>query len=260
MPSSLPASLHIAFIGGGNMANAIIRGLVQDGFPGSQITVVAPTEGTRTRLAQDFGVQTLATADASLQQADVVVWAVKPQVLREAAQPVVAHTLQALHVSVAAGIPLSTLEQWLQSRRLVRCMPNTPAQIGMGMAGMVAGSGASHDDRALADALMAPTGARMWVDTEQQLDGLMAISGSGPAYVFLWIEALMQGGQELGLSASQSRLLAAQTLAGAAALVLQSDTAPETLRQQVTSKGGVTHEAIRTMRAAMDQGRAAVRG
>lgn len=229
------------------MASAIIRGLVQDGFPGSQITVVAPTEGTRTRMAQDFGVQTLAAADASLQQADVVVWAVKPQVLREAAQPVVAHTLQALHVSVAAGIPLSTLEQWLQSRRLVRCMPNTPAQIGMGMAGMVAGSGASQEDRALADALMAPTGARMWVDTEQQLDGLMAISGSGPAYVFLWIEALMQGGQELGLSASQSRLLAAQTLAGAAALVLQSDTAPETLRQQVTSKGGVTHEAIRTM-------------
>ena len=135
----------------------------------------------------------------------------------------------------------------MQSRRIVRCMPNTPAQIGLGIAGLVAGSAVSAEDRALTQAILSPTGQLMWVDSEQQLDALMTISGSGPAYVFFWIEALMQGGQALGLSAEQARILAAHTFVGAANLVLQSDESPELLRQRVTSKGGTTHEAITTM-------------
>mgnify|MGYP003581721919 CR=1 FL=1 len=247
MHSSLSADTQVVFVGGGNMATAILRGLVAQGFPGQNITVIEPTAESRARLEQDFGVRTLAAADASLSTASVVVWAIKPQIFAEAAAPVQPHTRQALHISVAAGIPIQSIEGWVQSRRIVRCMPNTPAQIGLGIAGLVAGSAVSAEDRALTQAILSPTGQLMWVDSEQQLDALMTISGSGPAYVFFWIEALMQGGQALGLSAEQARILAAHTFVGAANLVLQSDESPELLRQRVTSKGGTTHEAITTM-------------
>lgn len=242
--TSIPEHLQIAFIGGGNMASAILGGLVRQGMAPARIRVVEPFAETRARLQQEFGVQVLETADASLAQADVVVWAVKPQQFEEATCPVAPHTGKALHLSVAAGIPASALTRWLGTERLVRAMPNTPALVGQGMTGLFAGAGASADDRAVIDALLAPTGQRMWLEQEALIDSLMAISGSGPAYVFYFIEALVRGGVELGLTAEQSKILAAQTFAGAAALVQGSSDAPEVLRQRVTSKGGTTHEAI----------------
>ena len=242
--TSIPEHLQIAFIGGGNMASAILGGLVRQGMAPARIRVVEPFAETRARLQQEFGVQVLETADASLAQADVVVWAVKPQQFEEATRPVAPHTGKALHLSVAAGIPASALTRWLGTERLVRAMPNTPALVGQGMTGLFAGAGASADDRAVIDALLAPTGQRMWLEQEALIDSLMAISGSGPAYVFYFIEALVRGGVELGLTAEQSKIVAAQTFAGAAALVQGSSDAPEVLRQRVTSKGGTTHEAI----------------
>ena len=245
--SPIPEHLQIAFIGGGNMASAILGGLVRQGMAPDRIRVVEPFAETRARLQQEFGVQVLEAADASLAEADVVVWAVKPQQFEEATRPVAGHVRQALHLSVAAGIPASALTRWLGTERLVRAMPNTPALVGQGMTGLFAGAGASAQDRAGIDALLAPTGQRMWLEQEALIDSLMAISGSGPAYVFYFIESLVRGGVELGLTAEQSKTLAAQTFAGAAALVQASPDAPEVLRQRVTSKGGTTHEAITTM-------------
>ncbi len=245
--SPIPEHLQIAFIGGGNMASAILGGLVRQGMAPDRIRVVEPFAETRARLQQEFGVQVLEAADASLAEADVVVWAVKPQQFEEATRPVAGHVRQALHLSVAAGIPASALTRWLGTERLVRAMPNTPALVGQGMTGLFAGAGASAQDRAVIDALLAPTGQRMWLEQEALIDSLMAISGSGPAYVFYFIESLVRGGVELGLTAEQSKTLAAQTFAGAAALVQASPDAPEVLRQRVTSKGGTTHEAITTM-------------
>ena len=242
--NTIPDHLQIAFIGGGNMASAILGGLVRQGMAPARIRVVEPFAEARARLQQEFGVQALAAADASLDEADVVVWAVKPQQFEEAARPAAAHVRKALHLSVAAGIPTSALARWLGTERLVRAMPNTPALVGQGMTGLFASAGASADDRAVIDALLAPTGQRMWLEQEALIDSLMAISGSGPAYVFYFIEALVRGGVELGLTAEQSKILAAQTFAGAAALVQGSSEAPEVLRQRVTSKGGTTHEAI----------------
>ena len=239
--------LRLVFIGGGNMASAILGGLIKEGLRPDQVTVVAPTEATRARLSAQFGVHTLGAAGPELAGADVVVWAVKPQVFHEASLPVVPHTPGALHLSVAAGITTETLARWLGTDRVVRCMPNTPSLIGQGMSGLYAAPGATAADRELADALLHPTGKLLWVKEEAQLDAVTAISGSGPAYVFYWIEALMQGGVELGLSEAESRELAAQTLAGAAALVQASDETPDVLRARVTSKGGTTHEAITSM-------------
>lgn len=240
-------SCHIAFIGGGNMASAILGGLIRQGMPRQQLTVIEPFDAARTRLQHELSITALPEATAILTSADVVVWAVKPQQFYAATLPVVAHTANALHVSVAAGITTDTLSRWLGTVRVVRAMPNTPALVGQGITGLFATPAISANDQALVDALLAPTGQRMWLENESQIDALMTISGSGPAYVFYWIEALIRGGMELGLSAAQSRQLAAQTFAGAAALLQASDEPPEVLRQRVTSKGGTTHEAISVM-------------
>lgn len=240
---------HIVFIGGGNMGSAILGGLRRQGVAADQITVVDPGEAKRQRLHAQYGVHTLPAADASLAQADVVVWAVKPQQFHEAAKAAAPHLTQALHISVAAGITTETLARWLGSPRVVRCMPNTPALVGQGMTGVYATPGVSEPQCALADAVLAPTGQRLWLEQEALIDSVTAISGSGPAYVFLWTEALIQGGVALGLSQDQARQLAVQTLAGAVALLEQSGEAPEVLRQRVTSKGGTTHEAISSMQA-----------
>ena len=188
---------NIVFIGGGNMASAILGGLRQQGVAAQQITVVDPGQEARTRLQERYGVRTLAAADASLGQADVVVWAVKPQQFKGAAEMTAPHVAGALHISVAAGITTTTLARWFASQRIVRCMPNTPALIGQGMTGVYALPGVSADDRALADAVLAPTGKRLWLEQETLIDSLMAISGSGPAYVFYFIEAMLQAAQAL---------------------------------------------------------------
>ena len=248
-------SPRIAFIGGGHMASALIGGLLRAGHAPAAITVVEPLPAQRDKLAQQFGLQPQAAADARLAQAATVVWAVKPQLFAEAAAPCAAHVGGALQVSVMAGVRCATLAQALGldldlgagSARVVRAMPNTPALIGQGVAGLYATAGVETAARAEVSALFAPTGATLWLEEEAQLDAVTALSGSGPAYVFYFLEAMMQAAREMGLSEAQGRLLAQHTFAGATALAQQSPLPPQELRAQVTSKGGTTFAAITSL-------------
>ncbi len=237
-------SPSIAFIGGGNMASALIGGLVRAGRTPASIVVVEPFEAQRAKLQQQFGVVARAQADAALAQAATVVWAVKPQLFGEAARPCAPFTGAALQVSVMAGVRCATVAQASGSARVVRAMPNTPALIGQGIAGLYATPGVDAAARAEVDALFAPTGASMWLQREEDLDAVTALSGSGPAYVFYFLEAMMQAAAEMGLTEDQGRLLAQHTFAGATALAQQSPLPPQELRAQVTSKGGTTYAAL----------------
>jgi len=238
---------HIAFIGGGNMASAIIGGLIRQGMQPTQITVVEPFADTAARLQKDFGVTVLGEAGPVLAQAQLVVWAVKPQVFKEAAAPVANHTTHALHLSVAAGIRTSSICAWLGSERVVRTMPNTPALVGQGMTALFACPGVSAAAKAQVEQVIATTGQYLWVAQENQLDAVTALSGSGPAYVFFFLEAMTEAGVGMGLSADQAYKLAVATFSGASALAAASSETPEVLRQRVTSKGGTTYAAITAM-------------
>ena len=240
---------QIAFIGGGNMASAVIGGLLRAGLSAAQILVVEPHEPQRHKLAADFGLQPLAAGDACLAGASTVVWAVKPQLFGEAAAPLKAWVGGALHLSVMAGIRSDSLVAATGSERIVRSMPNTPALIGQGIAGLYARPAVSADERAAVERLLAPTGQTLWVDREDDLDAVTALSGSGPAYFFFFVEAMTAAAVDMGLTAEQGRRLALATCAGAAALGLASDETPTTLRERVTSKGGTTHAAITSMQA-----------
>jgi pyrroline-5-carboxylate reductase len=250
--SSQPASLTapIAFIGGGNMACALIGGLRRSGGAAERILVVEPWAEQRARLRQDFGVEAAEHASAALAQAGLVVWAVKPQLFKEAAAPCAAHVGHAAQLSVMAGIRSDAIVRATGSPRVVRAMPNTPALIGRGIAGLYARPEADAPLRAAVEALLAPTGATLWVDREADLDAVTALSGSGPAYVFLFIEAFIDAAREMGLSAAQGRALALATFAGATALAEQSPEPPQVLRERVTSKGGTTFAALESMREA----------
>ncbi len=241
---------HIAFIGGGNMASAIIGGLLRQGMQPSQITVVEPFAETAARLRSAFGLTVLSAADPSLAAAQLVVWAVKPQVFRQAAAPAAAHVRQALHLSVAAGIRTDSICQWLGTERVVRSMPNTPALVGQGMTALFACPGVSASDKAGVEQVIATTGQHLWVEKESLLDAVTALSGSGPAYVFFFLEAMTEAGMGMGLSQDQAYRLAVATFQGASSLAAASDEAPEVLRQRVTSKGGTTHAAITAMEGA----------
>lgn len=241
----------IAFIGGGNMASAIIGGLLRSGRPATDIGVVEPFEPQRERLRQQFGIVARAAADEALRDAALVVWAVKPQSFPEAAEPCGGGRVsQALQLSVMAGIRSDAIVAASGSARVVRAMPNTPALIGLGIAGLFARPEVGADERARVEALLQPTGQTLWVDREDDLDAVTALSGSGPAYVFYFIEAMMQAAAEMGLQAEQGRRLAQATFAGAAALAQASPLQPAELRAQVTSKGGTTHAAITALDAA----------
>lgn len=240
----------IAFVGGGNMAGAIVGGLVAAGRAPHSIVVVEPFAETRERLAAAHGVRVLEAADASLASASMVVWAVKPQSFADAARPVAPHVRGALQLSVMAGVRSDAIVAATGSPRVVRAMPNTPALIGLGIAALYARPAVTPGDRDAADAVLAPTGERLWVPREADLDAVTALSGSGPAYVFYFIEAMMQAAVEMGLSAEQGRRLAQATFAGASELARRSDEPPETLRARVTSKGGTTHAAIGALDAA----------
>ena len=237
----------VVFIGGGNMASALIGGLLKNGRAPASVRVVEPFEAQRDKLAQAFGVQAQPAADARLADAGLVVWAVKPQLFAEAAAPCAPFIAQALQLSVMAGIRSEALVAASGSQRVVRAMPNTPALIGRGIAGLFARAAVSAAERQSVEALLAPTGATLWVDREDDLDAVTAMSGSGPAYVFYVVEAMMQAGVGMGLSETQARQLALATFEGATALALQSPESPETLRARVTSRGGTTHAAITTM-------------
>ena len=244
---STAAHDHIAFIGGGNMASAIIGGLVKKGVPASHIVVVEPWAEARAKLLADFAVTAHDMPGPALDLARTVVWAVKPQMFKDAALQTRFHTKNALHLSVAAGIRSDSIAHWLGTERIVRAMPNTPALIGQGMTALFSRPTVSDADRKLIEKVLAATGETLWVGEEVQLDAVTALSGSGPAYVFLFIEAMTQAGADMGLSRDQAHRLALGTFVGASALARQSNEPPEILRQRVTSKGGTTYAAITSM-------------
>ncbi len=237
----------LAFIGGGNMALAILGGLRCGGAPADGFIVVEPHAPQRERLHAELGIQALPAADASLARVGLVVWAVKPQMFAEAAAPCAPHVAGALQLSIMAGIRSEAVVAAAGSARVVRAMPNTPALIGRGIAGLYARDEVTPADRARVEAVLAPTGSLLWVPQEADLDAVTALSGSGPAYVFYFIEAMMQAGAEMGLDPAQARHLAQETFAGAAALAAQSDASPQVLRERVTSKGGTTHAALTSL-------------
>ncbi len=240
----------LAFIGGGNMASAILGGLIRQGLPAQAVRVVEPLAAARERLQADLGVQALAEPGPALAPAALVVWAVKPQTFKEAAAAAAPHLGAALHLSVAAGIRSDSIAAWLKSERIVRSMPNTPALVGQGMTALYARSGVDAAGRALVEAVLAPTGQTLWVDAEARLDAVTALSGSGPAYVFLFLEAMIEAGIQMGLPPAQARELALATFAGATALARDSSEPPAVLRERVTSKGGTTYAALTHMQGA----------
>lgn len=242
--------MQIVFVGGGNMATALIGGMLRQGFAADEISVMEPDAAKRDQLQQEFGVKTLASVPNSA-SFDVVLLAVKPQQMKAVAQEWAGVAAKALVISIAAGIRTDSLSGWLGGhQRIVRVMPNTPALVQAGVSGLFADSGVSAADRAAADKVLRTVGEVVWVDTEAKIDAVTAISGSGPAYVFYFIESLMQAGTELGFTPEQARQLAYGTFDGAVKLALNSQDDAATLRTKVTSKGGTTERALATMEAA----------
>lgn len=258
---------RIVFVGGGNMAAALIGGLVARGAAPRTLAAVDPSAAQRDALAARFGIAVHAAADAAAMDADVIVLAVKPQQMRDAVAAIAPFAGGRLVLSVAAGVRAADLSRWLDGhRRIVRTMPNTPALVGLGATGLAVLPGVGADDRARAEAILAAVGRTVWVDDESALDAVTALSGSGPAYVFRMIEAMVDGGVALGLTREQAHTLALQTVVGAAQLADRSGEPPSVLRERVTSRGGTTAAALavfeagdlgglvaRAMRAACDR-------
>ena len=244
--------MKIAFIGGGNMATALVAGLAKQLGARAQVHVVDPNVDALGKLAAQYGATTASSIDAAVGACDVVVLAVKPQQMREVAASLAPQLARGpLVLSIAAGIRSADLSRWLGGYgAIVRTMPNTPALIGMGITGMVATPDVTGAQRAAADSVMRAVGETVWLDDEALIDPVTAVSGSGPAYVFYFLEAMQAAAVEMGLSAEQGKALALATFAGAAQLAAQSDETLEVLRQRVTSKGGTTHAAVSSMEAA----------
>ena len=248
-PSGPAPTLSLAFVGGGQMASAMIAGLVRNGQSGSRILVIEPAEAQRQHLERTYGVRTVAAADAQLAASDLVVWAVKPQVMREAVSAARACLpANALHVSIAAGLPLKTLVRWLGTERVVRVMPNTAALVGAGVNGMVAASSVSQADRELAATTLAGTGHCFWVEDDARIDAVTAVSGSGPAYVFHFLEAYQAAAEALGFDPEMARDLVLRTAAGAIEQAKKGEPFG-VLRTRVTSKGGTTAAALAVLDA-----------
>ena len=230
------------------MASALIGGLLNRGFPSADIAVIEMVAESRARLEKDYRVRCYDMPDAAALFCDALVLAVKPHQIRGACASVQKLLNQQLVISIAAGSRISDLSRWLGGySKLVRAMPNTPALIGAGMTGMLAHPDVSEAERLGADRVLQAVGDTIWVTEEAQIDAVTAISGSGPAYVFLFIEALQQAATELGFSDKQARRLSIETVLGAAKLAAQSDEPASTLRERVTSKGGTTEAALRVM-------------
>ncbi|NJD26082.1 MAG: pyrroline-5-carboxylate reductase [Betaproteobacteria bacterium] len=240
--------MKILFLGGGNMAAAMIGGMLKQGFAAGEIDVIDPVPEARARLAADFGVNCHAGAADAPANPAVLILAVKPQQMKDALAPLAGVVAGALVISIAAGLDMAALARWLGGhRRIIRCMPNTPALIGAGITGLCAQTGVGDADRAVAERILRAVGSTVWIADEAQMDAVTAISGSGPAYVFLFIEALQQAATDLGFNEDQARRLAIETVQGAAALAAQSAEPAATLRERVTSKGGTTEAALRVM-------------
>ena len=243
--------MKIAFIGGGNMANALIGGLLAQGTKARALSVVEPLPAARRRLAARYKVHASAAPDARTAAADTLLLAVKPQDMRAALAPLAGSLRGKLVISIAAGIRLRDLSRWLGGHaKLIRCMPNTPALIGAGIAGLFAPPGVSAAEKRRAARVLGAVGAVVWVTDESLLDPVTALSASGPAYVFWFIEQLAKSGEALGLSPEASMKLALQTVLGAAMLAARSKESPAVLRERVTSKGGTTEAALKVFEEA----------
>ncbi len=243
-------SMNVAFIGGGNMARAMLGGMSASGLQTDAVRVLEPDADKCAELARDFGVTVHETPGEWLYDAAVVVLAVKPQQMAEAVAAVRDWLGPALVVSIAAGVRATTLARWLGHERIVRAMPNTPALIRAGITAAIARPGVTVEQHAAADLILRSVGEVLWLDDESMLDPVTAISGSGPAYVFYFIEALQEAALELGFTPQQARQLSMQTFVGAAQLASQSPEAIATLRERVTSKGGTTAAALAKFDAA----------
>jgi pyrroline-5-carboxylate reductase len=243
--------MKLLFVGGGNMASALIGGLIRAQTVASRdITVIEPHTEQRLKLQSELRVNAVAQVDHPGEgMFDAVLWAVKPQQFAEAAAMHQSATQGALQLSVMAGVRVSALAQATGASAIVRTMPNTPALIGMGITGAYASSAVSHAQRSMVEGIIKTSGELVWVKEESQLDAVTALSGSGPAYVFYFIEAMMQAARELGLEESQGKQLAIATFAGAAELARRSSDSPAVLRERVTSKGGTTFAALSVLQA-----------
>lgn len=243
----------IAFIGGGNMARSLIGGLVARGHAPRSIRVAEPVPALRDALHADFGVAVFETGADAVAGADTWVLATKPQVLREVCEGLAAHAQEArpLVVSIAAGITTAQIARWLGDTGLpvVRTMPNTPALLGAGATGLYANAAVDATSRHFAETLLSAAGTTVWIKDEARMDAVTAVSGSGPAYVFLLAEAMVAAGVAEGLPADAARALALQTVLGAARMLTESDVDAAELRRRVTSPGGTTQAAIDTFEA-----------
>lgn len=238
----------IVFIGGGNMASCIIGGMIANGFSADNIVVSEPGAESRKRLEDTYGIKTTADNQAAAKQADLIVLAVKPQIMSGVAQDLAKFLdHKPAVVSIAAGIPLAGLENWLGDNiAVVRAMPNTPAMVLCGATGLFANGQVSTEQQALVERIFAAIGYACWVDNEAQIDAVIAVSGSGPAYFFRIMEIMQQVGQELGLSQQVAGDLSLKTALGAARMATESSVDPTQLREQVTSPGGTTQAALQT--------------
>jgi pyrroline-5-carboxylate reductase len=252
------SNVHITFIGGGNMGRALISGLLANRFHSNQISVVEANAITALKLHEDFGVQGIGALEQmtfDFSKNNVVVMAIKPQDFNVAAKGLAAKLKHAsapgpLILSIAAGIRLKDMSRWLDHARCVRAMPNTPALIGKGITGLFADTSVNEADRELAKTICNAVGQSIWVSEEKLMDAVTAVSGSGPAYVFAFLEAMQSAGEKLGLDAASARKLAYATLEGATQLAHNSDEHAGVLRERVTSKGGTTAAALEVMKQA----------
>lgn len=243
--------MKVTFIGGGNMATALIVGMLRHGFAKTDIRVVEIVAASRASLTLELGVDCIQAPDPSIAGSDVMVLAVKPQSVSDAARELAPHVDHALVLSIAAGIRLNDLARWLgPAAVLARCMPNMPALVGAGITAVYARPEASASQREAAERVLSAVGRVIWIDEEALLDPVTALSGSGPAYAFYVMEAMQQAGLEMGLSIEVARALSAETMRGAAELAMRSSGAISTLRERVTSKGGTTERALAVMQEA----------
>ena len=241
--------MNICFIGGGNMATALIGGMLGKGFVAGQISVVEIGADSRARLQRDFAVHAVENLAEGVSGSDIIVFAVKPQQLREVAQQLAPLLDKQLLISIAAGVRAVDLARWSGSQAVVRAMPNTPALIQSGMTGLYATPVVNAAQREQAQSILVAVGEILWLQDEAMLDAVTAISGSGPAYVFYFIEALQQAARGLGFNAEEARRLSLATFLGASKLAAGSDEDVSVLRARVTSKNGTTERALLSMAA-----------
>ena len=242
----------LAFIGAGNMAQAIIKGLISEGYEASNITATDPDQAKLQQLKAEIGIQVTSDNHQACAQADTIIMAVKPQVMPQVMQDLSSAIDVSRHmiISIAAGITVSSMENWLgRDCAVVRCMPNTPALVGKGASALFANSYTSTEQKATAEQALQAVGISIWVDKESLIDTVTAVSGSGPAYYFLMMEAMIDAAQGLGLTVEQAKALVLQTAAGAAEMAQTGDKSPADLRIAVTSPKGTTEAALNSFYA-----------